>query len=135
MESGKERGKKLIPSIMKKSCDDVSAPKIALLYLFLVFVYPPCLNFPMNDCKYIETQMQPGGTTTHVLPFLLLIHVILLLSFCDMSRLSLCPFRGLVYDLLLRRLKAYSPESALIEEHLASQSERALRERHRSGLP
>ena len=64
-----------------------------------------------------------------------LIHVILLVSLCDMSRLSLCPFSGLVYDLLLRRLKGYSPESALLEEHLASQSERALLARHRSAVP
>ena len=58
MVSGKEKEKKLIPSIMKKSCDDVLAPKIALLYLFLFFLSLPCLDFPMNDCKYIETQMR-----------------------------------------------------------------------------
>ena len=35
------------------------------------------------------------------------------------SRLGLCPFSGLVCDLLLRRVQGYSPESASPEEYLS----------------
>ena len=48
------------------------------------------------------------------------------------SHVGLCPFGGLVRDLLLRRLKGYLHENALPEEHLASRSERALLAGHQS---
>jgi len=51
------------------------------------------------------------------------------------SHPGLCPFSGLVCDLLLRQLREYVPEGTWTEGHSESQSERALLGGHQSRDP